>query len=171
MILWTTQHVKVWDILREQDVFYADGRRVWKVLRPSYHWLMERTGLKRFPIWAEYSREGIRKKPDLRRTGLMPPGCPSVLMELDVPDELVTLSRLDLWAFVIGGHYLACSEEDDNKHCDATQAQKEKSWENIFDLKWGDPDWYGDPNEETIQATFSVIKLRWMRKLQFFKGR
>ena len=39
MRLWTIQHLRVWEALRERGYFRADGRTAYHHFRPAYRWI------------------------------------------------------------------------------------------------------------------------------------
>jgi hypothetical protein len=169
MLLWTLQHRDAWDLLQRRGVLRGDLRRVWHWYRPSYRWLIETLSYDRTPIWAWHTRRGKRGRPDLRESGHFGAGTPGVRIEIEVPDELVTLSRFDSWCYgPMNGWYLSEDMEDPKR---ITAAGKRKSWLNIFDLNFGDPDIWGPPERRTIQATLPLLRLEWVKDHTYFIAR
>jgi hypothetical protein len=169
MILWTIQHVEAWQTLQRREVLLGDMRRAYSHFRPAYRWLKEQQSLRRPPIWAWYSYNAKRKKPDLRCTGHLERGEHGVCIEFEAPDGLVTLSRFDLWHSVLNDAFL--SEDEQHDLDNPTPEQKRQSWRHIFDLNFGDPAWHGPPDEAWIQATIPYLQLEWVRSHQHFKAR
>ena len=171
MKLWTIQQLAAWESFQERGILRGDMRRVWDCHRNSYKWLMKTLGYSRTPMWAWHTRYGKRGRPDLRESGHFNPGTSGVRIDLDVPDELVTLSRFDLWGWcVLNNWHLSCDEEDPD---DLTQEMKRESWMNIFDLGYGVPGemWDPNPKEVTIQATMPELRLDWVLGHTHFKAR
>ena len=147
----------------------GDMRRVDAYWRQFYRWLMEHLSYRRPPVWAWYAYGARRKKPDLRGSGHRPRGEHAVCIEFDAPDELVTLSRFDLWNCVLNNGYLSVDEQHDLDN--PTPQQTRQSWRHVFDLNFGDPAWFGPPDEAWIQATLPLFRIEWVRSCQHFKAR
>ncbi len=169
MILWTIQHTEAWKLLQRHGVLYGDMRRVLTSFRPAYRWLMKKLSFNRPPIWAWYAYGGTRKKPDLRESGYLNSGTHGVRIEFDAPDELVSLSRFDLWNLVLNDAYLSFDEQHDVDN--PTCQQKRTSWRHIFNLEFGDPEYYGAPTKAAIQAALPLLRFDWVRSRQYFKAR
>jgi len=169
MILWTIQRVGAWQALQQHGVLLGDMRRVYAYYRQFYRWLMEQQSLRRPPVWAWYAYDAKRKKPDLRCSAYLGRGEHGVCIEFNAPDDLVVLSRFDLWNCILNDAYLAKDEQHDLD--DPTPEQKRQSWRHVFDLNFGDPAWHGPPNEAWIQATLPLLRLEWVRSYQHFKAR
>lgn len=181
MLLWTIQHETVYKALLKSGFFVPDGTHGFmkEDFQHAYDWLCEQMRLRishtlenaKYPVWAWYQWEGVRKRPDMRTSHkvLSPSGTPIVLLTLEVPDEEVLLSDFDMWHSTLGNHYLALTEEEDNAIGEnATAQQKHKSWEHIFNLDI-DSDYCTYPiNQKSIQATFWVLKKEYVKKVEFF---
>ncbi len=171
----------VYKALLKNGCFVPEGTHVFmkEDFLPAYDWLCEQMKLRlpntpenaKYPIWAWYQWEGIRKRLDMRTShkAVSPPGTPIVLLTLEVPDDEVLLSDFDMWHSTLGNHYLALTEEEDIAIGDnATAEQKRKSWERIFNLDI-DNDYCTYPiNQKSIQATFWILKKEYVKKAEFF---
>jgi hypothetical protein len=114
-----------------------------------------------YPIWA------YAWKPDLRyrRSEYK---FKTVYLILDVPDERVLLSCYDGWHAVMNNSYLSITEKEDEKMQNATQRQKERSWERIFDLDLKyDPDWMGE--KRYLQACIDRVYLHEIKTIRRLK--
>ena len=129
MKMWTIQPVSVINDINEKGVFrcipelapdIADGSYV----RP-YNWLVKQMKKEigdspegvQYPIWAWFLVDKHNKKPDMRLAGFR---CysPSVLIELEIPDDRVLLTDFDMWHCVLNNgpmynaNYDAKTEEE-----------------------------------------------------------
>ncbi|WP_295076896.1 DUF3841 domain-containing protein [Ruminococcus sp.] len=132
-----------------------------------------------YPVWAWYIHDSSRKKPDLRKTGLVRRGKRMVCLEIDIPDNEVVLSDEEAWHFVINDWYLSGATDEaafdkdiswfeslpDNKK----QEVKLISWQRIFDIE---PFANGfEIKGRYVQATFWELRAEQIRKVQFFTAR
>lgn len=152
---------------------------------PAYHWIvaaMLRRGIDtrgRPPVWAWHSYDPPRKrKPDLRSSRYLTiPGTRAVRLVVEAPDHMVLLSGYDVWHSVLNKWHLSLSEAEADRvdHLEArgrlTRQAIESSWERIFDLNAGDPDWLGKPAERAIQACLPHIDAAWIREATRFVAR
>lgn len=98
---------------------------------PAYKWLIKQMAKRvnnfsgHFPIWA-WLRKGYNTnvKEWSANESL-------ILLTVDVPVERVLLSNFEAWHFVLNNRFLSKNEEDFDKNF--SQAEKEKSWELIFE--------------------------------------
>lgn len=174
MILWTIQHKAAYDKMLFTGTLRADEDHLFcqDDLLFAYSWMTKQMQKRigdppegvRFPVWAYYQWEGIRKRPDMRshrRWGEKDQ--PIVLLTIDVPDNRVLLSDFDMWHSVLNNSYLPLSEADDIDN--PTEADKMKSWERIFNIDSTTEYW--DVPKST-QATFWELKREWVKKTEHF---
>lgn len=191
MRLWTMQPVEVYDILMRDGIFICNPA---KVPEPSfidrYGWLVKKLNEKDlkpvhvdYPIWSWYRFNGKEKKPDLRHSCYGCRGDKMVCIELDVPDEKVLLSDFDLWHFPLNDWWLDnCfhdgygEEEYDRNHewfkslyKEEQRKEKEKSWEQIFNIEPFESDWIS--RGKYVQAVFWELKMEYVKKVQYFTAR
>lgn len=191
MRLWTMQPVEVYDILMRDGIFTCDPE---KVPEPSfcdrYAWLNKKLDEKDkkpsevdYPIWAWYRFDSKEKKPDLRHSCYGMRGDKMVCLELEVPDEKVLLSDFDLWHFPLNNWWLDdCfhpgygDDESDKAHewfngltKEEQQVEKEKSWEQIFNIEPFENDWIA--RGKYVQAVFWELKKEYVKKVQYFTAR
>jgi hypothetical protein len=193
MVLWTIQHVAAWERLQRNGLLRADGRRIWPHFRDSYRWMAEQMRLRLsppgggFPLWGWYRCEGIRReRPDLRAAGYLRTGTPGVRIEFELPDSMVLLSDFEAWHCVLNRSLLSLTEhefETFHAELDSTgvdgrwpyaepfRSRVVSSWQRIFDLEGGDPEWRGPPSGRSIQATFWELRLPQVRRVDFFRAR
>lgn len=139
----------------------------------AYRWLSKRmadligeppSGV-RFPVWAWYQWEGVRKRPDMRtHRRWTTKGTPIVLITFEIPDDKVLLSDFDMWHVVLNDDYLGLTKEDDKD--DYTEEEKIKSWDNIFQYDLQNDYWGLDC--KSTQATMWEIKREWVLKVEHF---
>jgi len=181
MILYTFQPKEAVKVARKVGYFTCDeehARDAWDVnLKDDTLWdglmkrpyeFMRRQMAKRLPNYTgEYPIWAYVEKLDLR--------CcraeykyETVLMTIDVPDERVLISDFDGWHFVMNNGFFSISEKEDEEMENATQRQKEKSWERIFDLDLDiDEDWLG--GEKYLQACVDRVYLHEVKTIKQLK--
>lgn len=183
MRLWTIQHEAAWHQAETTGVLKADGRRVEACYRPAYRWLsayMRRqlpSYAAAYPIWA-----WAQPKPDLRRSGHLPPGSRGVRIEFIAPNEEVLLSDFDAWHAVLMQSHLALDEaEADAFEAEETAAKNEParqaklqrvieaSWLCIFNLELWQPVEASQPSP--IQATLGKVSVEQVVRVDYFRAR
>ena len=143
----------------------------------------------KYPWWGWYRWNGVsRARPDLRaHAWWYPNGESNVRIELEIPDHHVLLSDYQDWHGVLGGwfHSYSKSEDDafdrrlDSAGIDSHDVLREEpfrsevlaSWQRIFDLEGGDPEWLWPPDRREIQATFWELRFDQVQEVTHFKGR
>ena len=112
MRLWTIQSKDAFNKMQKTGLLRADEEHLLfdGDLKDSYLWMSDQMSKRigpppsgvRFPVWAWYQWEGIRKRPDMRHH------CRGsnkeeeiVLLTIEVPDDQVLLSDFDYWHFVL----------------------------------------------------------------------
>ena len=181
MLLWTIQHRDAYENMLRSVSLRADESRLFcgDEFKFAYDWLAARMREKigeppegvKYPVWAWYQWEGVRKRPDMRGSHKCygDKGTPIVLLTADVPDELVLLSDFDMWHCVLTNSYIAVDEADDENFC-GNQLDIEQSWLRMFDIAGDYAGWYSQ-DEKSIQAAMWEIKAEWVRNAEFFVSR
>ena len=150
--LWTIQHVQVWHDLIRQKSLYASAKFIEPEFVASYDWLVAQMKTRvegyagHYPWWAYEHRPNIRYHTDQ-------PGF-YVLLQLQLDPSCVLLSSYGSWHCVLNDWFFvhpADFDESDEEPM-GTQAEKERSWEGIFDVETLRP-------YDTIQATFETLRL------------
>lgn len=129
----------------------------------------------RFPLWGWYNWEGKEcPKPDLRASGHLPKGANGVRIEFEIPEDRVLLSDFDAWHFVLNRWFLFLYEQEGKDFIEELEragirqrwpyqepfhSRIINSWQRIFDLEAGAPEWRGTLSKNCIQATFWELKL------------
>ncbi|PQO30576.1 hypothetical protein C5Y96_13985 [Blastopirellula marina] len=159
----------------------ADPQLECEVFERSYRWMVRQMAKRslhcQYPVWAWYRHCNGRPRPDLRATGHLPPGTHGVLLQLNVESHRVLLSQFELWHCVLNNSHLSRSEADNKRverreeRGEVTQKEIEASWENIFDLKFGDYRYWGKLEERYIQACLPLLELSDVVKTTHFKAR
>ncbi len=194
MFIWTIQNIMAWELLQRQGFLRGDGRRVEVYFRYAYRWMADQMLSRlpavpgaRFPLWGWYRWQGIsRTRPDLRATGHLEKGTSGVRIELEIPHEKVLLSDFDAWHSVLNGSYLSISEKDEDAFAEDLKkagpgwgwpypepfrSRVVSSWQRIFDMDAGEPEWWGALSERSVQATFWEIDLSQVRRADRFTAR
>lgn len=191
MRLWTIQPVSVYEKLLNQKVLYVDKNLADNItgkysFKESYDWLIikmkERIGVDEsaeYPWWAWYKRDYKHMKPDLRESAYEIKGTKCVCLELEIPDNEVVLSDFDTWHLVLNNCWYnpAHNEKEydkledwyDNLSQEEQQKLKVDSWDNIFNITPLSNGW--ERNGAYVQATFWVLKLDYVKKIQYFIAR
>lgn len=178
--LWTIQSLEAWEQCRKTGVMRADGRRVARRYRDSYHWMMAQMKRRlpgyqgRFPIWA-----WAGTRPDLRTTGFLPRGSPGARLEFTVPVNRVLLSDFNAWHHVLNGWYLPLTQQEADGWAQACQLYPGSdclrhwllaSWERIFDLDLLDRSELTAP-VTLVQAVLEEIRLEEVNRVSLFTAR
>ncbi len=193
MILWTIQDMAAWERLQQHGLLRGDGRRVQVYYRYAYRWMAEQMRLRlppphaRVPLWGWYRWRGIRQcRPDLRASGHLVKGVPGVRIELELPEDRALLSDFDAWHCVLNRYFLSLREQEEEAFAEELERAEVQpgwpyaepfhskvvsSWERIFDLKAGDPEWWGPVSERSVQATFWELPLSQVRRVDRFTAR
>ena len=182
--LWSIQTEEASRRLERKGYLWGDWRRVWRDVRPAYRWMAEQLSvrlgvpLRKPPVWAWHSCEGAKKRrPDLRRSGHLATGARGVRIELEAPVELTLLSDFDRWHCVLNNSYCSLDAAEDARMeaLDQTGALSREmvvgSWQRIFDLASGSPDWWGPRNERPVQACLPYIRFEWVSRVDHFVAR
>lgn len=125
MRLWSLQPLEIAEKVAAGERFIADPKlaicyNLDESFTKSYHWLvgfMEETIPRpsdvTIPIWAWHTNYGLQKKPD-RRFGMFKNyEKDDVIIELEVPDELVLLTDFEDWHHVLNNFPMFTKEEDE----------------------------------------------------------
>ena len=186
-MLWTIQPLSVWIELNNKGHYICDEKYIDPYFKKAYNWLVsqmeyrigERPKGVTYPIWAWHTMNWKHKKPDLRESGYGEKGTKCVCMEIEVPDNEVLLSDFDAWHSVLNDGYFenSKSEEEwgilhnefDKLSIEEQKRVKLKSWNKIFDISPFKNDWVH--KGEYIQATFWVLYLKDVKRVQFFTSR
>ena len=115
--LWTIQHENAFKEFEETGILNANNDYIWAKdeMMYAYDYMHEEMVKKlgypedktiKYPIWAYYLWEGLRKKPDLRVSGYANRGTPLVLIEFESNKKDIVLSDFDDWCVVLSYHYL-----------------------------------------------------------------
>ena len=193
MILWTVQDMAAWERLQEEGLLQGDGRRVEPYHRHAYQWMAEQMRLRlppphpHFPLWAWHRWQGTRRaRPDLRASGHLMKGAPAVRIEFELSEDRVLLSDFDAWHCVLNRCFLSLQEQEEEAFAadlkkgglsarwpypEPFHSRVVSSWQRIFDLDAGDPDWWGQLSERSVQATFWELALSQVRRVDRFTAR
>ena len=191
MTIWTIQPVATWNSLQLRKCLIA--RRPAREWIESYGWMAHQMRRRlpgtagKWPWWGWCRWEGAaRPRPDLRNGGHLLRGTRGVRIKLDIAKPHVLLSDFDAWHAVLNRWFLSVSEEEDEAFEQELAASGTRttrpypepyhtriveSWDRIFDLTAGDPDWRGEPTGRSVQATFWKLRLEEVKKVDLFTAR
>lgn len=177
MILWTIQHKNAYENMMKNGRSVADETSMYipDIIGEAYIWMANKMKefigdppeSVRFPVWAWYQWEGLRKRPDMRSHRFYgEKGTPIVLLTVEVPDEKVVLSDFDMWHCILNDDYLPLTVSDDKD--EFTNDEKIFSWNNVFKYDI-ETDLWNTP--KSTQATMWEIKKEWVLKVEHFVSR
>ncbi len=186
MLLWSIQHVNLFNKLQKDGIVFGDYRRVHLEWRRYYRWMSSQMYVRgisnsddsKAPVWAWFIYESeSKRRPDLRDKGLLPPKTEGVRICLEVPDDHCLLSQFEMWVWVLTGKYIP-SDFDEDDHINRLEKERkltrdmiESSWDRIFDLKFGKLNFWNPHNKREIQATLPFMKMEWVKKVDYFTAR
>lgn len=150
--LWTMQPVQVWHKLVRQQSLSASAKFVEPELVGAYDWLGSQMKVRienyggRYPWWAYEHRPNIRYH-------FNEPGH-YVLLQLNLDPARFLLSSYGAWHCVLNDRFFEHPAiwNEESEEITGTQSEKERSWENIFDVE-------SLRACDTIQATFETLRL------------
>ena len=150
--LWTIQSVQVWHKLLREKELTAQPKWIEPSFLPAYDWLVPQMKRRikgyagRYPWWAYENRPKIQYHTD-------EPGF-YVLLQLSLDPERFLLSSYGSWHCVLNDWFFVHPAiwDETSEEPTGTQAEKERSWEDIFDVE-------SLRSYDTIQATFETLRL------------
>ena len=199
MRVYTIQTIGLFEELLRNGVAYCNKESwICKTYRFQYDWMAsqmrKRIGTPpieeiKYPIWV-WQQYNSKKdpKPRMSPKEILKGENEAVMLELDVPDDAVLLSDLDLWISPLNGWEICGKKE-------SRQFEKEKgiyekeygkchqisdwspvirnkivaTWERVFDLDWIDP--YQAPSKRrnrSIQGTIWLLRKEWIKVAHIF---
>lgn len=121
-------------------------------------------------LWAWYRyRDEKRPIPDLRCSGHLEKGTPSVFIEFEMPENQALISDFENWHFPLNNYYFGNDQSferklkiyKDKEYPGYIQKIIEQSWSKIFRVRRGRP----------LQATLWEISPLGITKVKFFTAR
>ena len=195
MRLWSIQSDRVWKALEAKGRYRTYRSYIekwwWKHFAFSYVWMCEQMQKRvgpppvknLLPTWAwrhwRGDKKGRKDCPDLRAYRFVVPKGDYVRIALEVDDDKVLPSDFEAWHHVLNHGYLSLSEKEYNafyakvkkhpwpKHL---ERRMHKSWERIFNMQDGDPEWNGKPEEKAVQACLWELRLEDVTDVTPFVG-
>lgn len=170
MILQTVQSREAYEKMCQYGVLKSDGIHIFdESFRMAYKWMAEqlskKTGIKpdgeMLPVWAWYQWEG-KRYPEIKHSydEELAERKHLVLITFNAPDDVVLLSDFDYWHFVLNDLPIS---EDGKEECDFSEAEKEKSWQKVFEVD------FNSDNNYSIQAVLWEIKQEWVKCVDFLE--
>ena len=199
MKVYTIQTIGFYEELLQDGVAYCNRESEWcKDCKVSYDWMAEQMRKRvgdppipeiKYPVWV-WLQYNSKKDP-------MPPMSPkeipdgqkeAVMLEMDVPDNEVLLSDLNLWILPLNHWAINKKREDkllykelgvyEEKHgkCYEMHEYPEEirrkifdSWERVFDLNIYDPYMItSKPQNRSIQGTIWLLRKEWLKVAHIF---
>lgn len=157
--LWTIQNETGWNALNNTGVLVPKVAFIDPDFKEGYDWMRiqmnKRIGKsikkEQYPVWAWYQHyDANKKKPDLRKSGYLPPGEVGYRLEIEKDPKDILLSDFVLWHWPLCyKEYIADSEKEAERInlIEPSKEKIEKSWEKIFDMNF-DEKYYTLPFKE-----------------------
>lgn len=199
MKVYTIQTVAFYEELMRNGIAYCTREGYWcRNNRFQYDWMVDQMRKRigespfaeiKYPVWV-WQQYNSKKDP-------IPPMSPkeipnkeneAVMLELEVPDDMVLLSDLDLWIHPLNGWEICGKKESKlfDKEKEAYEKEYGKckhlsdwpptlqrkivaTWERVFDLDWIDP--YQAPSKRrnrSIQGTIWFLRKEWLCTAHIF---
>ena len=199
MKAYTIQTVAFYEELMRDGIAFCKREGYWcRENRFQYDWMVEQMRKRigeppipeiKYPVWV-WLQYNSRKDPipPMSPKDILPGKNEAVMLELEVPDNAVLLSDLDLWIHPLNGWEICGKTE--SKLFDKEKAAYEKehgkcyhlnewsptiqskiiaTWERVFDLDWVDA--YQAPSmrwNRSIQGTIWLLRKEWLRVAHIF---
>lgn len=168
MIIYTVQNPEVLEILKRDGVVYPLPVLDDASFTIPYQWMYKQ--LKEHNIPLNKNNGGIFWGGTDERETIYFSG---TLMVLDIPESELLMSDFMGWHFVLNDYPFVL---DDSVNCnEISQKDKEKSWLEIFKIKYSDNSFtYGElllklneGNVPIVQVCFTQIKKEWLKEYKF----
>ena len=187
MTVWTTQPRAALTALEETGVFRCEPQKSFNLSKPDslkkpYRWLTARmqtrigpppTGVV-YPVWAWHTWEFERRCPDPESAAFLRRTEEKALFTLEIPENELVLTDFDAWQSVMMGSYVsdaatpaayaALEARLDALSPEETEAEIERSWENVFLTDRVESDVL--IRGRYIQATFWELKRAYVRDVR-----
>lgn len=199
MKVYTIQTIGFYEELLRDGVAYCNRESHWcRECRFQYDWMVEQMRKRigeppipeiKYPVWV-WQQYNSKKdsKPRMSPKEILKGENEAVMLELDVPDDAVLLSDLDLWISPLNGWEICGKKE--SRQFDKEKAIYEKehgkchqisdwspvirdkivaTWERIFDLDWIDS--YQAPSmrkSRSVQGTIWLLRKEWIKVAHIF---
>ena len=195
MIVWTQQKLEFWEELEHNGVVYCSEDSYWyKEYSTAYDWITKQIHIRISPppiaeikhplwCWTQYNSYKSRKPKFSPQDGNY---SPQVLIEADIPDNLLLQSNFMLWTCCcLNGYPIAdkrldkdmdifraahnIKEHNFNSYSEELKERIMKSWNVIFDLNYRNRRYEKRPRRnKSIQATFWLLRKEWVKSIRFF---
>jgi hypothetical protein len=177
--LWSLQPLEIAEKVASGERFVADPKlaecyNLDESFMSSYHWLvsfMEESIPKpkdvEIPIWAWHTNYGSHQRPDRRRGMFNNYSERDAILELEVPDNLVTLTDFDDWHCILNNFPIFSQEEELLAEA-GTWPKGYDDWEiPIYDENFKLESWkrVARSNGEFVQACFWAIEPEYFVKI------
>jgi hypothetical protein len=191
MRVWSIQHPSFLEGLNGvYGDFYVDREHAWDEFVDAYAWMEKKLeekvakphidNITPIWLWVQYDSEK-KRKPDLRRSLNGIRGQQYVLLELEVPENLILISDHHLWHYVLNNWYIPLSSRDRGKfeksystiapRSEEGQAITEKSWDRIFDMDFKNPYVTQPKKDKRLQGVVWYLKREWLVSQKLFTAR
>jgi len=179
MRLWTIQTEEAYRAFEQRGFLRGDKRRVDRGWRTAYEWMAQQMALRigkppagcSAPVWAWKTWLERSDRPDLRSGAHLPRGTAGVRIAFDVEPDQVLLSDFTRWHVVLNNGWLADDEEEDNVWERSPPDDIRGTWERIFDLGRGCPEYFGPVETRGVQAALWQIEWPQVREVTRFVAR
>jgi hypothetical protein len=178
--VWTIQTAEVLHALQAGAVWRARESSVDPEMRAPCRWMARELSQRVEPpsqhdqvpvwVWCQWRGE-LRRRPDLRAHGHLPPGVAGVRLELDVDASRLLPSDFELWHYALNGWYLPASRGDERAfEARPDPARVAPSWQRIFDLAWSNRRYTVPAAQKSIQAVLWELRPADLRAVTSFRS-
>lgn len=180
MRLWTIQREEAFREFERRGVLHGDRQRIDADYRAAYEWMAEQMRRRiggpppgcTAPVWAWKAWfSSKRAKPDLRHAGHLPRGTVAFRVQIEVPGDQVLLSDFARWVAILNNGWLADNEAEFEAWERNPPADHRESWERVFELERGDPEFWDDFHKRGVQATLWQLEWAQVRDVTKFVAR
>lgn len=175
MKIWTIQDARAYEQSDGSCIIYDINNSDELDIR-SYRWMLNKLNKKsgnrgNSMIWGWRRYGSSSDCPDLNDEWLLPQGTKGVCLEIEVPDRLVVLSQFEMWNWILNDNFIPVGWEEASLVGHVSTFRKYRSWSSIFDLSFGDVDYWGECDDRSIQAVFPYLDFRWIKDVTYFCAR
>ncbi len=178
--VWSIQSVEVLRALQADAVWRAKEMSVDPDMRTAYRWMARELSRRVGPpyergqvpvwVWCQWRGE-LRRRPDLRVGGHLPPGVEGVRLELEIDASRLLPSDFELWHYALNGWYLPASRGDERAFEDCPDPSRvAPSWQRIFDLGWSNRSYAVPIRQKSIQAVLWELRPADLRAFTPFRS-
>lgn len=199
MKVYTIQTIGFYEELLQEGVAFCNREsECCRDCKVQYDWMAEQMRKRigeppipeiKYPVWVWRQYHSRKKpKPPMSSKDLLDGQTEAVMLELEVPDNMVLLSDLNLWILPLN-HWAINNRREDNllykelgeyekthgkcyemhEYPEEIRRKIFDSWERVFDLNIYDPYMItSKPKNRSIQGTIWLLRKEWLKVAHIF---